>query len=79
MGLTRFPLTRFYLVSQVGMLPGTALYINAGRQLARISSPAQILSPGLIISLVLLGLFPIATKKAIKYYRDRFRPSIRGR
>ena len=79
MGLTRFPLTRFYLVSQIGMLPGTVLYINAGKELARISSPAEILSPGLILSLVLLGLFPIATKKAIKYYRDRFRSSIRSR
>ena len=42
----------------LGMLPGTAVYVNAGTQLASISRPADVLSPGLLASFVLLGLFP---------------------
>jgi pyruvate/2-oxoglutarate dehydrogenase complex dihydrolipoamide dehydrogenase (E3) component/uncharacterized membrane protein YdjX (TVP38/TMEM64 family) len=62
MGLTTLDARRFYLVSQVGMLAGTAVYVNAGTQLASIDSPADILSPGLLASLALLGVFPIIAK-----------------
>jgi uncharacterized membrane protein YdjX (TVP38/TMEM64 family) len=65
MGLTKMPLRRFFWISQVGMLPGTIVYVNAGRELARIESLSGILSPGLIISLVLLGIFPIAARKIL--------------
>ncbi|MEQ6916698.1 FAD-dependent oxidoreductase [Halomonas aquatica] len=58
MGLTRMRLTTFYWVSQLGMLPGTAVYVNAGRELGSLESLAGILSPGLIGSFVLIGLFP---------------------
>ncbi|WP_280547587.1 bifunctional TVP38/TMEM64 family protein/FAD-dependent oxidoreductase [Halomonas sp. 11-S5] len=58
MGLTRMRLTTFYWVSQLGMLPGTAVYVNAGRELGNLESLAGILSPGLIGSFVLIGLFP---------------------
>ncbi|MDN3556352.1 FAD-dependent oxidoreductase [Halomonas maura] len=58
MGLTRMRLTTFYWVSQLGMLPGTAVYVNAGRELGQLESLAGILSPGLIGSFVLVGLFP---------------------
>ncbi|MBB3229348.1 FAD-dependent oxidoreductase [Halomonas stenophila] len=58
MGLTRMPLTTFYWVSQLGMLPGTAVYVNAGRELGELQSLSGILSPGLIGSFVLVGLFP---------------------
>ncbi|APE31744.1 pyridine nucleotide-disulfide oxidoreductase [Halomonas aestuarii] len=58
MGLTRMRLTTFYWVSQVGMLAGTAVYVNAGRELGQLESLAGILSPGLIGSFVLIGLFP---------------------
>lgn len=68
MGLTKMPLRTFYWVSQVGMLPGTLVYVNAGRELGRIDSLRGILSPGLIISFVLLGLFPLAMKKVLGYY-----------
>ncbi|MDZ7852232.1 MAG: FAD-dependent oxidoreductase [Halomonas sp.] len=58
MGLTRMRLSTFYWVSQVGMLPGTAVYVNAGRELGDLESLSGVLSPGLIGSFVLVGLFP---------------------
>ena len=69
MGLTRMPLRTFYWVSQLGTLPGTLVYVNAGREIARIDSPGVILSPGLIGSFVLIGLFPIGMKKLLALYR----------
>jgi uncharacterized membrane protein YdjX (TVP38/TMEM64 family) len=71
MGLTRMKLRTFFWVSQVGMLPGTLVYVNAGRELGRIDSLGGILSPGLILSFVLLGIFPLATKKIVAWYRAR--------
>ncbi len=71
MGLTKIPLKTFYWVSQVGMLAGTAVFINAGKELGKIDSLSGILSPGLILSFVLLGLFPIAAKKSIAFYKKR--------
>ncbi len=71
MGLTRMKLRTFFWVSQVGMLPGTLVYVNAGRELGRIESMGDILSPGLILSFVLLGIFPLATKKIMAWYRLR--------
>ncbi|QTP58548.1 FAD-dependent oxidoreductase [Billgrantia antri] len=58
MGLTRMRLWTFYWVSQLGMLPGTAVYVNAGRELGNLQSLSDVLSPGLIGSFVLIGLFP---------------------
>jgi uncharacterized membrane protein YdjX (TVP38/TMEM64 family) len=71
MGLTRMPLRTFYWVSQVGMLPGTLVYVNAGKEIAKIESLSGILSPRLIISFALLGLFPITVKKLMSIYRAR--------
>ncbi len=65
MGLTKMKGTTFYWVSQLGMLAGTLVYVNAGTQLARIDSLKGILSPGLLLSFVLLGLFPLLAKKII--------------
>lgn len=62
MGLTPISVLRFYLVSQLGMLPGTAVYLNAGTQLAQINSLSGIVSPVVLASFVLLGLFPIVVK-----------------
>lgn len=62
MGLTPMSVGRFYLTSQVGMLPGTAVYLNAGTQLATIESLSGIISPTVLASFALLGLFPIITK-----------------
>jgi len=69
MGLTTMPLFKFYWVSQLGMLPGTLVYVNAGKELALIDSPGGILSPGLLFSFVLIGIFPITVKKLIGWYR----------
>ncbi len=65
MGLTPMRTGTFFAVSQVGMLPGTMVYVNAGTQLAQLESPAGILSPALIGSFVLLGLFPLIVKKVV--------------
>lgn len=65
MGLTSIPVRTFFWVSQVGMLAGTAVYVNAGTQLAGIESLGGILSPGIIFSFVLLGLFPLITKRVL--------------
>ena len=71
MALTNMRLTTFYWVSQLGMLPGTAVYINAGKQLGEISSVGDILSFDLIISFVILGVFPLAVKKIMNYIREK--------
>ncbi|NJD55838.1 MAG: TVP38/TMEM64 family protein [Nitrospirae bacterium] len=71
MGLTKMPLRTFYWVSQLGMLAGTVVYVNAGKELGKIESLHGILSPGLIISFVLLGVFPIVAKKMISAYKSR--------
>lgn len=70
-GLTKMSLFKFYWVSQIGMLPGTMVYVNAGKELARIDSLSDILSPGLILSFVLLGFFPIITKKLLAFYKSK--------
>lgn len=62
MGLTPIATLRFYLVSQLGMLPGTAVYLNAGTQLAQIDSLSGIVSPTVLASFALLGLFPVIAK-----------------
>ena len=71
MGLTKMPLKTFYWVSQAGMLPGTIVYVNAGRELARVNSLSDVLSPGLVLSFTALGLFPIAAKKLLAIYRAK--------
>ncbi|MCI5208862.1 MAG: TVP38/TMEM64 family protein [Candidatus Electrothrix sp. ATG2] len=65
MGLTPIRTTVFYLVSQIGMLPGTLVYINAGTQLGKIESASGIVSPGLLLSFALLGIFPLLAKKMV--------------
>ncbi|HCI88554.1 MAG TPA: pyridine nucleotide-disulfide oxidoreductase [Gammaproteobacteria bacterium] len=62
MGLTPIPARSFYIVSQIGMLMGTAVYVNAGSELAQISSLSGMVSGPVIFSLVLLGVFPLVGK-----------------
>jgi len=71
MGLTTMKLWTFYWVSQIGMLPGTMVYVNAGKELGQIESLSGILSPGLVISFVILGLFPITVKKLLFIYKNK--------
>jgi len=71
MGLTTMKLVTFYWVSQIGMLPGTMVYVNAGKELGQIESLSGILSPGLILSFVILGVFPITVKKLLTFYKKK--------
>ncbi len=71
MGLTPMRTLAYYWVSQIGMLPGTAVYVNAGTQLGQIESAAGILSPGILISFVLLGIFPLIAKRIIEIVKRR--------
>ncbi|ELI0634885.1 TVP38/TMEM64 family protein [Vibrio harveyi] len=70
MGLTPMTIARFYLTSQIGMLPGTAVYLNAGTQLATIDSLSGIVSPTVLASFALLGLFPIIAKWVMNKVRS---------
>ncbi|MFC6632458.1 TVP38/TMEM64 family protein [Microbulbifer taiwanensis] len=72
MGLTRIGTWTYYWVSQLGMLAATAVYVNAGTQLGRLESLGDILSPQLLLSFVLLGIFPLLARRLlrwIKHYR----------
>ncbi len=71
MGLTSMRPRTFYWVSQLGMLAGTLVYVNAGTQLARIDSLSGIVSPGLLGSLVLLGVFPLVARKIVDAVQAR--------
>lgn len=71
MGLTPIRTRDFYIASQIGMLPGTLVYINAGTQLGKIESAGGILSPALILSFALLGVFPLIAKKTVEYVKKR--------
>jgi len=62
MGLTRISALKFYWVSQLGMLPGTLVFVNAGRSLAELDSPAGILSPEMLLAFALIALLPWASK-----------------
>ena len=70
-GLTPIRTSTFYWVSQLGMLPGTLVYINAGSELAKIEALGDILSPTLIGSFVLLGIFPLLVKKFISIFKAK--------
>jgi uncharacterized membrane protein YdjX (TVP38/TMEM64 family) len=71
MGLSKLPVRTFYWVSQLGMLPGTIVYVNAGKELGKIDSLGSILSPSLLISFALLGVLPLTLKKLIALYRRK--------
>ena len=71
MGLTAMKARTFYWVSQVGMLAGTVVYVNAGTQLAQLESLSGIVSPGLLASFVLLGIFPLIAKKIVDLVQAR--------
>lgn len=67
LGLTRMPLITYYWVSQVGMLPGTLVFVNAGKELAGIQAAGDVMSPGLLGSFALLAIFPLAAKKLLAW------------
>ncbi|MGN6329772.1 MAG: FAD-dependent oxidoreductase [Rhodanobacter sp.] len=71
MGVTALPARTFYWVSQVGMLAGTIVYVNAGTQLAQLDSASGIFSPVLLGSFVLLGIFPWIARALVALVRRR--------
>ena len=71
MGLTSMRTRTFYWVSQLGMLAGTAVYVNAGTQLGQLQSLKGVVSPGLLGSFVLLGLFPLLARRAMDAVKQR--------
>lgn len=80
MGVTSIRLATYFFVSQLGMLPGTIAYVNAGTQLAEISSIKGILSPSLLLSFALIGVLPLLSRwvigalKAKRHLRKFKRP-----
>jgi len=71
MGLTRIKARTFWWVSQLGMLPGTFVYVNAGRELSQLESLGGIVSPGVIGAFVLLGVFPLIARKILDQIKAR--------
>lgn len=71
MGLTKMKTVVFFFVSQVGMLAGTFVYVNAGLQLSSINALSDILSFKILGSFVLLGLFPLFAKKGIEAFKRK--------
>ncbi len=71
MSLLPIKVRTFYMVSQLGMLPATAVYVYAGTEIGKIDSFSNIASPSLFAALVLLGLFPIIAKKTLGFLRNK--------
>ena len=71
MGVLPIGAWRYYWVSQLGMLPGTAAYVNAGTQLGQLQSTAGIISPGLLLSFVLLAVFPFLARRLLVVLQAR--------
>ena len=70
-GLTQMKWTNFYWISQLGMLPATVLFVNAGNQLSQINNLEDILTMKVIISLSAIGLLPIVTKRIYEKYKTK--------
>jgi pyruvate/2-oxoglutarate dehydrogenase complex dihydrolipoamide dehydrogenase (E3) component/uncharacterized membrane protein YdjX (TVP38/TMEM64 family) len=70
-GLTTLRTWTYFWVSQLGMLPGTVVYVYAGTQLARIESPGDVLSPGLVAAFALIGLMPLLTRWLARWLQGR--------
>ncbi len=70
MGVTRIRTFTYFWVSQLGMLAGTFVFVNAGRELSKIESLGDITSPGLLGSFVLLGVFPFVAQRALSWWKQ---------
>jgi len=71
MGLTPIRIVSFYIVSQVGMLLGTAFYVNAGSELGQVNSLSELMSGSVVFSFALLGLFPLIARLLVKTIQTR--------
>jgi uncharacterized membrane protein YdjX (TVP38/TMEM64 family) len=70
-GLTQMKWTNFYWMSQLGMLPATVIFVNAGNQLSQINNLEDILTMKVIVSLSAIGLLPIVTKRIYEKYKTK--------
>lgn len=73
MGVTRITVRRYWWVSQVAMLPATVVFLNAGRELGKVTSLHDIVSPGMVFAFTLLGLLPLATRWLYSRYTSSFK------
>jgi len=69
LALTKLKTITFYWASQIGMIAGTAVYVNAGTQIAQLDSLAGIAEPKILLSFALLGVFPIIAKYALSWLK----------
>ncbi|MCB0363098.1 MAG: TVP38/TMEM64 family protein [Bdellovibrionales bacterium] len=76
MGLTSIKVLTYFVVSQIGMLPGTIVYVNAGTQLSKLENLSGIVSPSLLLSFALLGILPLTLKKAMAWVKKRRKSKI---
>jgi uncharacterized membrane protein YdjX (TVP38/TMEM64 family) len=74
-GLTRLPVRRFWWVSQLGMLPGTLIYVNAGAQIAEIQSMSAIVSWPVLASLIGLSVFPVLARFVARWLKQDGAPA----
>jgi len=70
MGVTSIKLGTYYIISQIGMLAGTIVYVNAGSELGKINSLDEIMSIRIIISFILIGIFPLLMRKVLSMRRN---------
>lgn len=71
MGLTSMGVMTFFIITFLGMLPGTFIYIYAGQKISQIESVGEIMSWPILLSLTLIGIFPLIVKKILAVYRRR--------
>ncbi|MBU1039467.1 MAG: TVP38/TMEM64 family protein [Proteobacteria bacterium] len=71
MGLTSMPVRTFAWVSQLGMLPATAVFVYAGGRLAQVQTPAGVFTPGILAALTFMGLLPLLARRLIAWLRAR--------
>jgi uncharacterized membrane protein YdjX (TVP38/TMEM64 family) len=71
MGLTSIKTLTYFIVSQIGMLPATIVYVNAGSELSKLESLTSVLSPRIILSFTLIGIFPWLAKWILSVLRDK--------
>jgi pyruvate/2-oxoglutarate dehydrogenase complex dihydrolipoamide dehydrogenase (E3) component/uncharacterized membrane protein YdjX (TVP38/TMEM64 family) len=71
MGLSAMPAVTYYWVSQVGMLPGTVVYVLAGTELGQLTSARGLFSPGMLLAFALLGIFPLLARRALSAWNAR--------
>ena len=64
-GISKMSAIKFFIISFVGMLPGVLLYVNAGSQISKINSISEIYNLNIILSILIIGIFPIVIKKVL--------------